>query len=118
MKNVFSFVLWIATMSVILGAHFTAIPILVTIATAIYWIASVAFTFVVAGLGLTYLCTNKETMQSVWKPLNERSTLRFIVNVIQSILSLWVCALVGWAWPFAMALIIYVTFISVRLNKE
>lgn len=116
MKNVFNFVLWLATMSVILGAHFTAIPILVTVATAIYWIVSVTSTAIVFILIILFHSKFKDEI--LGKTWNTLSPMKFTSAVVQGLVSLWVYALVGWAWPFAMALIIYVTCISVRLNKQ
>ena len=116
MKNIFNFVLWVATMSAILGAHFTAIPILVTIATVLYWIISVTLTAIVFIFTILFCSKFKdEILGNTWNTL---SPMRFTRAVVQGLVSLWVYALVGWAWPFTMALIIYVTFISVRLNKQ
>lgn len=118
MKNIFNFVLWVATMSVILGAHFTAIPALVMVTTVLYWISSIVAPLAILLVMLQLTVGVREGKKDILIEMNGKSNLFFVLSRLRGLVALGVYATVGWAWPFAMCLILWVMLINARLNKE
>lgn len=117
MKTLFSNLIWAGSVAVILGAYITQIPALVTIATALYWIVSILLPLVLILLLVCFLVAPEQTKQGFQQSIGNTTISRFIIGVIRSFALLGTYAVVGWAFPFAMTMIVVVLMISVRFSN-
>lgn len=118
MKELFNTLIWAGSIGVILGAYITKIGALVTIATALYWIVSILLPFVLFILLLCVLVAPEQTKQGFYQSIGNITTSRFILGVVRSFTLLGTYAVVGWAFPFAMTMIVTVLMISFRFNNK
>ena len=117
MKQFLNTLIWASSIGVILGAYITQIPALVTIATALYWIVSILLPIFLLLLAICFLVAPEQTKQGFHKSIGNTTTSRFILGVIRSFALLGTYAVVGWAFPFAMTMIVVVLMISVRFSN-
>ena len=117
MKQFLNTLIWASSIGVILGAYITQIPALVTIAAALYWIVSILLPIFLLLLAIYFLATPEQTKQGFHKSIGNTTTSRFILGVIRSFALLGTYAVVGWAFPLAMTMIVVVLMISVRFSN-
>lgn len=118
MKQFFNTLIWAGSIGVILCAHITQIPALVTITTALYWIVSILLPTVLLLLAVYFLVAPEQAKQGFHQSVGNTTTSRFILGVVRSFTLLGTYAVVGWAFPFAMTMIVVVLMISFRFNNK
>ena len=117
MKELINTLIWAGSIGVILGAYITKIGALVTIATALYWIVSILLPFVLVLMLICFLIAPEQAKQGFKKAADQTSNLQFAIDIFKSFAMLGTYAVVGWAFPFAMTMIVVVLTISIRFNN-
>lgn len=117
MKQFLNTLIWASSIGVILGAYITQIPALVTIATALYWIVSILLPIFLLLLAICFLVAPEQAKQGFKQAQEKTSNLEFATGIIKNFTLLGTYAVVGWAFPFAMTMIVVVLIISVRFSN-
>ena len=117
MKTLFGNLIWAGYIVAILGAYITQIPVLVTIATALYWIVSILLPLVLVLMLICFLIAPEQAKQGFKKAEDQTSSLQFTIGTLKSFALLGTYAVVGWAFPFAMTMLVVVLMISVRFSN-
>lgn len=118
MQKFLTFVFWLATKAIILGAFFTNLPVLVTISTALYWIISITIPTTLVLVAVLLLIAPEGTYGARIKAIQAIPTRWFILGQVQGFISLGVYATVGWAFPFTMLMVVAMLNIYMRFSED